>query len=480
MKVHSLTVGPILGAVTGSNARIFGRGEYKNHTNLWGWFNLGTKKKDKCIGVVRIRAVGTVGFGTPIVFKMNPNFDMTGVAIINNLSPEQEYEYQMGWVEYSWELKQRIPELNLDWSEIKTYKFKSAAIDISQPRSFIFGSCRYLLRLFGSSWFDDRGDKTFRSVLQQIDSGTPTDALIMLGDQVYADDLNFVAPDKRMDEFCVRYQEVFSQPYIRELMARIPTYMTLDDHEIEDNWPAKASEKDLVTLFPVAIHAYVTYQLSHSPLFELSTDQRNITGTPTKLWYSFSDGCCDFFVADVRTERYLSDVESERKIISQEQMEAIKEWLTNNSNRIKFIASSTPLFPDLKEQDLDKWSGFLHQRTELLDFIFDNQIESVIFLSGDVHCSMSAEIIDDEQPNFKVISVVSSAFFWPYPHTQTSSFQLDGELKTYSSHRYRLINAGPVHSIDNFTRVTVDKSALKVEVFSRKGKLCGTKKHTWG
>ncbi|MDJ0799776.1 MAG: alkaline phosphatase D family protein [Calothrix sp. MO_167.B12] len=479
MKVHSLTVGPILGAVTGSNARIFGRGEYKNHTNLWAWFKLGNKKKNECIGVVRIRAVGNVDFGTAIVFKMNPNFDITGVAIINNLSPEQEYEYQMGWVEYSWKLKQRIPELNLDWSEIKTYKFKSAAIDISQPRSFIFGSCRYLLRLFGGSWFDDRGDKTFRSVLQQINSGVTTDALIMLGDQIYADDLNFVAPDKRLDEFCVRYREVFSQPYIRELMARIPTYMTLDDHEIEDNWPAKASEKDLITLFPAAIHAYIIYQLSHSPLFELSTDQSKITGNPRKLWYSFSDGCCDFFVTDVRTERYLSDVENERQIISQEQMEAIKEWLTDNSKRIKFIASSTPLFPDFKEINLDKWSGFLHQRTELLDFIFANQIEPVIFLSGDVHCSMSAEIIDDHHPNFKIISIVSSAFFWPYPHTQASSFQLDGELKTDSSHRYRLINAGPVHSIDNFTRVTVDKSALKVEVFSRKGKLCDTKKHTW-
>ena len=26
-------------------------------------------------------------------------------------------------------------------------------------------------------------------------------------------------------------------------MSRVPTYMTLDDHEIEDNWPAKATGK---------------------------------------------------------------------------------------------------------------------------------------------------------------------------------------------------------------------------------------------
>jgi alkaline phosphatase D len=181
---------------------------------------------------------------------------------------------------------------------------------------------------------------------------------------------------------------------------------------------------------------------------------------------------------DVRTERYLSDVESEKQIISQEQMEAIQEWLTDGLERIKFIVSSVAFFPDSKGKASDAWSGFLSQRTKLLDFIFDNRIKPVIFLSGDVHCSMSVEITCDEQPNFKVISVISSSFFWPYPHTQASSFQLDGELKTYSSHHYRLVNAGHVHSIDNFTRVSVDKSTLKVEVFSRKGELCSTKKHS--
>ncbi len=479
MKVNPLTVGPILGAVTGSNARIFGRAEYKKYKNIWEKFSFANNNKRECVGVVRIRTVPNLDFRTPIVFPMNPNFDMTGVAIINNLSPEQEYEYQIGWVEYPWERRQRIVKSNLDWSGINTYKFKSATSDNSQPRSFIFGSCRYLLRLFGGSWFDDRGDKTFRGILQQIDAGTPTDALLMVGDQIYADDLNFVAPDKRIDEFFERYREAFSQPYIRELMARIPTYMTLDDHEIEDNWSAKASQEDLVTLFPVAIHAYLTYQLSHSPLFELSPDETKITGTPTKLWYSFSDGCCDFFVMDVRTERYFSEIETQKQIIRQEQMDAVKEWLIDGADRLKFIVSSVPFFPDSNEKSTDTWSGFLSQRTELLDYIFDNQIEPVIFISGDVHCSMSAEIICDEQPNFKVISVISSAFFWPYPHTQASSFQLDGVLKTYSSHEYRLVNAGPVHSIDNFTRVSVDKNALKVEVFSRKGELCGTKKHLW-
>ena len=480
MKVKTLTVGPILGAVTGNNARVFGRGEYQKYTQgLLQWWNFRLGNKHHCFGVARIRLLGTSNFQPPIVFRINPNFDMTGVAIFNNLLPQKDYEYQMGWVECYRKNWNSLEKEILDWSNIPTYKFKTAATDSNQSRSFVFGSCRYLLRLFGGSLFDDRGDKTFKSILQQIDAGKSTDALIMVGDQIYADDLNFIAPDQRIDEFFKRYQEAFSQPYIRELMARVPTYMTLDDHEIEDNWPSKASEKDWMTLFPVAIHAYTTYQLSHSPLFEISEDKSKIIETPTKFWYTFSDGCCDFFITDTRTERDLSDVETERKIISSQQMDSLKSWLANDSGKIKFIGSSVPFFPDSKTKNSDKWSGFLSQRTELIDFIFDRQIKPVIFISGDVHCSMSAELICEDQPNFKIISIVSSSFFWPYVHTQANSFQLDGQLKTYSSNSYKLVNVSPVYSNDNFTRVSLDKLyLLTVEVFSRKGELISTQKYS--
>jgi hypothetical protein len=85
MKVNPLSIGPILGAVTGTNARIFGRADYQNHT-LWERLNFISRKKHESVGVVRVRAVPNLNFSTPIVFQTNPNFDMTGVAIINNLS----------------------------------------------------------------------------------------------------------------------------------------------------------------------------------------------------------------------------------------------------------------------------------------------------------------------------------------------------------------------------------------------------------
>ncbi|NEP73672.1 MAG: alkaline phosphatase family protein [Okeania sp. SIO2G4] len=474
MKVKPLTVGPILGAVTGDTARIFGRGEYKLSSNK--------KSVLPCVGVARIRALDSSDYDPPIFFKMSPAFDTSGVAVFDELSSETEYEYQIG---YFLQKKEEVDQanINLDWSKAHTKQFQTASTDPKKSRSFIFGSCRYLLKLFGS-WFDDRGDKTFESILKQINSGTTTNSLLMVGDQIYADDLNAIGADRTIEEFFSRYQETFTQPHIRELMGQIPTYMTLDDHEIEDNWPSKASPKDWVTLFPVAIHAYITYQMSHSPLFEIVDDKADVIGSPSKLWYKFTDGCCDFFVTDTRTER--DEAEScdpafeEREIINEDQFEALKKWLADGSERVKFVASAVPFFPDFKKTELDKWSGYLHQRTELLEFIRTNKIKRVVFLSGDVHCSMSAELLCEEDPDFKIISLISSAFFWPYPH-KSGSFQLSGKLKTTSltSHSYTVTNAGPAHFDDNFSRVTCDLNSLKFQVFQRLGKLLGEKEHSF-
>jgi len=92
----------------------------------------------------------------------------------------------------------------------------------------------------------------------------------------------------------------------------------------------------------------------------------------------------------------------------------------------------------------------------------------VVFLAGDVHASMSAELIHPDDPDFKVISVVSSPFFWPYPHPRSREFILDGTLVN-TSEPYTVVNAGPVYTDDNFTRVTIDRTSLKAEVFARKG-----------
>ncbi|MBV7333644.1 alkaline phosphatase family protein [Chloroflexi bacterium TSY] len=407
---------------------------------------------------------------------------MTGVTIFHELKPEQSYEYQMGWLSQD-RNESSAAELpvasDLDWSTIERHQFHTAAEGIDTPRRFVFGSCRYLLKLFGGLWFEDRGDKTFRSILEQIENKESLDLMLMLGDQIYADDLLILAPDRWLDEYNARYRDVFSQPHIRRLMSQLPTYMMLDDHEIEDNWPRRASARDRVTKFPVAIHALLTYQLSHSPLYQIADN--GITGVPDKLWYTFSNGCCDFFMMDVRTERQLSEDEEERQMINEVQMEALKKWLSDESGRVKLIGSSVPFFPDFRRRNADKWHGFLRQRTEILEYIHINQIRRVVFFSGDIHKSTAAELTHRHDPDFKIISIISTPFFWPFPLLEFGEIlQSEGPLDVWSEEgqisagAYHVQSLTPVRAIDCFTRVTVTPESIRSELFDRKGNLVGT------
>lgn len=461
MQLVGLDVGPIVGETTPNRVRIWGRAEGQIVNDM----------PRRCFGVLRYRKDGEENWSQSLYFKMNPNFDLTGIAVVDRLSSNQPYEYEIGYFYSDAELDD-APLREIDWSSASTGTFTTASDDDAQERSLIIGSCRYLLKTFLGSFFDDRGDKTFRSIVRQIEGGDPVHQLIMMGDQIYADDLNVLSPDKTIGMFYKRYRDAFSQKHIRSLMSRVPTYMTLDDHEIEDNWPSKATDKDWKTLFPVAIHAYLSYQLSHSP--NIPVRGRRLQGTPEYLWYKYTDGCVDVFVTDSRTERYPGDEvdwdqpSPGREIIGMKQMTSLKRWLSDNSGRVKIVVTSVPFFPDSSsKENNDKWSGFVKQRQEILSYIESKKIEKVVFCSGDVHASFSAELVSPT--GLKLFSVVSSAFFWPYPHPSAKHFRRSGTIDGGTAGQFTLQNVSKIIGDDNFTRLNISPTAMEVRVFGRKG-----------
>lgn len=456
MKLQGLQVGPIVGETTPNRARIWGRGAASIAENL----------PRRCFGALRHRVRGTQDWARVTTFKMNPNFDMTGIAIVDGLQPETYYEYEVGYYFSDAEISDAgfSTERGI-WEFADRGEFQTASANGNRPRTLVVGSCRYLLKTFLGDFFDDRGDKTFRSIMHQINDGEEIHQLIMMGDQIYADDLNVFNPDKTIDQFYRRYRDAFSQKYIRRLMSYVPTYMTLDDHEIEDNWPAKATSKDWKTLFPLAIHAYQAYQLSHSPVIPVSRGR--LTEPPRSMWYSYSDGCVDVFVTDSRTERYVGERLS-REMLSSKQLSALKRWLNDGSGRIKAVVTSVPFFPDMSdEENDDKWAGFSEQRNSILKHIENNSIKKVVFLSGDVHASFSGQLISPS--GIKILSVVSSSFFWPYPHPSERHFKRSGQIEVPEVGHFHLKNSSPLVADDNFTRLKISPSQIQVDVFGRKG-----------
>ena len=447
MKIKNFTVGPILGNVSLHSAHIFGRGDF-------------TQKKSS-FGIYRFREAGKTRWGKATILYQQPHFDCTSVCINNNLQPATIYEYQSGYLQVP--ENEEVDSSKLQWTGVNVQQFKTPSDNSEDSVVFAFGSCRYLLKLFGGLIFDERGDKVFSSMSEDA-----LDQVFMLGDQIYADDLNFFGADNSVDDFLQRYQDVFSRPKFVKLVSSIPTYMTLDDHEIEDNWPSEATKNDRLIKYPAAMHAYKIYQMSHSPAATLNADKTKITNVSNDFWYTTSNACGDFFIMDVRTQRI------DNNIINRKQLNALLEWLNDGSDHFKFIATSVPFFPDYAKKNDDKWSGYREQRNHILDFISEKNINKVVFLSGDVHASMAAQLTRSDNPNFKVLSIVSSPFFWPYPHPDNSTFQMIGLLNGHET-----IQVDPlidVFSKENYAKVSAKPNELLIEIKSRKGEVQQFKK----
>lgn len=459
MKIQEPTVGPILGYTTATEARIFVRGDV----------TLVDGAPRRCFGVVQWRRKGAKKWSKPLLNKMEPHFDGTCVFALDGLQEGTPHEYRAGWfyADAGLDKLATLDDSQLEWPDGLERTFLTGTDDARAPRTLAAGSCRYLLRLLGGAIFDRRGDKVFESILRAHTPATPVHALLMVGDQIYADDLNFIAPDTRIDQFLSRYRMAFSQDGIRAAMAQVPTYMILDDHEIEDNWPEKATQQDRLVLYPHAVHAYQIYQCSHSPVFT-SDGKGRIEGTPNRFWYQFRDGCADVFVMDSRTERVVT--ENERRMIGKEQMDALLTWLkTPNDGRVRFVVTSVPVFPDFESDRIDKWQGFAQQRASILDFITANRIDKVVFVSGDVHCSYVGRL--DGPNGVAVHSIVSSSFFWPYPHTAQADFDFGKALEGAAAYTPSLLSE--LVREDNYAMVSARPDGVAVSFLDRKGSPLG-------
>ncbi|MGI8679327.1 MAG: alkaline phosphatase D family protein [Jatrophihabitans sp.] len=117
-----------------------------------------------------------------------------------------------------------------------------------------FGSCRYgrASAKLTDKHFDADSLACYSRLLVSQDEATWPDAMLMLGDQVYADETS-VATQRRIrvrrdittgakdqvadfEEYTWLYLESWTDPDVRWLMSTIPSSMIFDDHDVRDDW----------------------------------------------------------------------------------------------------------------------------------------------------------------------------------------------------------------------------------------------------
>ena len=528
--------GPIVGHTTDSTCRLWIRAGDPGDQGP----ELDSDRRT--VGVLAVLdANGQPVDGPPAYFRLHREFDRTGsfnlgadVSLGANpgdhrghpfpLAPETEYLVGLGTLtidDPSLSLDDTIPddalatrlpqlgpwvidELRRMPSEAKAlFRTFPAAGGVAPQLAFVVGSCRYP-GLLAKIKLADRIFGPMASQLLDPAFGPPARFVVMVGDQIYADKFNRLIPIGRADtyaEFQERYLTAFGTTNMRRLLRSVPTYMILDDHEIEDNWTQdRLCDPGIHFLFTYAIGAYMSYQWSHGP----RTFGR-------RLYYQFECGGYPFFVLDTRTQRYKNDVVGELKdnhMLGRpslhpdepNQLDTLLAWLTHQQatrgDIPKFIVSSSVFVPnDISErygegkakdakrlEQSDSWPAYPGTRRTILNCVVKNNIQNVIFLSGDIHCSNIAELSFTQKGaplNLRAFSVTSSAFYWPFPfadgdpanyvHDSTAPGQEDTfPISAGVTMDYRAWN---FTQDDNYCRLILDQpsSTLRVIMFDSSG-----------
>lgn len=522
--LHPLSVGPIVGHATATSARVWARAHENADTA-------------RTIGIAALFKGKTVIKKTARYFRLQREFDRTGTTDFIDLKPDTRYNVRLGSLALDSvdpmetssleEITKKLPPAEIWLEELKKLPDEACQASFTTfPEktgefSFVFGSCRYPETLWGKKL----SDAIFQAIHDRCNSKKLAEAdkprfTLMVGDQIYADLFNRLIPIGRADteeEFRSRYVDAFTTVNMRGLLSSTPTYMILDDHEIEDNWSFSRIKKDPEkrSLFLTAIQFYRSYQWLHGPTTEYGSNA---------LYYYFNYGQYPFFVLDVRSKRLRHEESTLSQLFSigrfhdckevintehhllgrpkksenedyRSQLDDFCQWLIDTQKRVgnipKFVVSPSVFAPNTVESAKDdygkfkddSWPAFPTTRAKVLKTIVENDVQNVVFLTGDVHCSNCARVTfeksDGSELPITLYDITSSAFYWPFPFAdgEPEEFIHDSKKEddpfTFNTDKGDVTmhyTASNFCQEDNFSQVNVTASGLRVRYFDKDGK----------
>jgi alkaline phosphatase D len=235
---------------------------------------------------------------------------------------------------------------------------------------------------------------TLLSTVRQDDP----DFFIYLGDTVIADppEVEGMPHATTLPEYRQLYKDNREDEHLLELLAATSTYAIWDDHEVVNDFAGETVDPEMLAAGRQAFFEY-------NPIRQHTVD-------PYRLYRSFRWGKdVELFILDERqyrsAEAFCLDEEGEtvqfptrigdvacleglrdpsRTILGTEQKEWLKQALSNSDAKFKFLINEVPI-SEFILLPYDRWEGYPAEREEMLNFITDNGIQNVIFLTTDLH-----------------------------------------------------------------------------------------------
>jgi len=275
-----------------------------------------------------------------------------------------------------------------------------------------FGSCRFATPTtvdVRDAIPPDALDCYARSVAEQPEDQWP-DALVLLGDQVYADEITpatreWMASRRDLsqppgpqaadfEEYTRLYMESWSDPQVRWLMSTIPSSMVFDDHEMIDDWNTSAAWRAEVTstdwwrrricgglvsywvyqhlgnLSPAELAENETWQAIQGsdsqdagPMLDAMARAADVEPHTVRWSYVRHWGPTRLIMVDSRAGRVLE--EDDRKILDDEEFEwveaAVRNAVSDGVDHL-LIGTSLPWLLPHSVHDLERWNETLSVR----------------------------------------------------------------------------------------------------------------------
>jgi alkaline phosphatase D len=238
--------------------------------------------------------------------------------------------------------------------------------------SFLFGSCAYL----NDPAYDrpgtpyGKGTEIFKHMAE---SGA--DLMVWGGDNLYLREADYSS----VSGIWYRYSKDRATPDQQKLYAVMNHYATWDDHDFgPDNSNSSFEFKD------TTLEAFKTYWGNPS------YGERDNPG----VYGKFVWGDAAFFLMDDRTYRDDTLIDQEtmptKSMWGERQLAWLKQSLLHakalRNYRFKFIVTGGQVIQTtIKTARSETHELYRREREELIDFIRDNKISGVVFLTGDVH-----------------------------------------------------------------------------------------------
>lgn len=306
------------------------------------------------------------------------------------------------------------------------------AVPVSDVK-FLLGSCAYLSPGFARIAFPGNAVKIFYAMKRK-----QSDFMVWLGDNTY-----YMFKDyKNYDNMFERQLKIRNGFFLlSDFLNGQANYAIWDDHDYGWN--------DADSTFPQKQDALKVFRG-----FWPNDFTRN--DTTEGIYYSFRYYDAEFFMTD---NRWFLQPEGDTagSFLGHRQSEWLKENLKKSDAAFKFICIGSQVISDAWYDD--SYAKYPRERNQLLDFVAENNIPGVIFLTGDKHFT---ELSKREWKGYPFYDFTCSPLTAPILPTKN----LKGFVNTYSITSTILYKK-------NFGQLSITGEAgnrtLKMEVFGMGG-----------